>query len=201
MIIREKIKEQPTPGIHTWAFAGYADCGVKQTRFGPKDTVRLFGPVDQPGENGFPIEYEIYCTKILGSARRPSKLREILAALSHPQPVPTALDLDNYIGRNCRLILVAAPKEDGFTYSNYKSCGPADPSAPWLSIANYKPTETYSDNPDLNDKVRRSVASSATSFIPAEFEHPASRPASGSVGKKEPFTTGTGIVEAQVPLD
>ncbi len=163
LLVKEKEFPLATAGLCDAAAAVVIDLGIMDFKikdYAPRPMVKVVLLINQTDvATGQPIQIHMLASKVLGTAARPSKLRNLAGALLHPDLIPRELDLNSLIGRQCRLNLIHVTK-NGRTYANVDRAFPADPRAPRLSIAGYKRATTagvFSDDPEIDAKVQRSI--------------------------------------------
>jgi hypothetical protein len=130
----KKDYEKVSEGMHQAVLADIVELGVEQTKFGPKDRVRLVWITDEADKEGrSKLVFEKFTLSLHEKAGLAKRFKSIGIA------VPTAndaeFDLDKALGTNARLVIQhSEPTPDGDVYANVASALKADPKATRLSI-------------------------------------------------------------------
>jgi hypothetical protein len=114
VVIKEKVYEQMTEGLHNVVITKYDDIGLEETQFGTKDRVRIvFTAADQKdSKTGEPITVSIKATKSLHAK---SALGKLLATLKIP--AGAEFDMDDLVGVKCQVV-IQHKESEGKTYAN-----------------------------------------------------------------------------------
>lgn len=119
LVIKPKVYEQMTEGLHNVTITKVEDLGLQETNFGTKDRARLvFTAQDQKDKEGNAVEVFMSVTKSLHAK---SQLGKVLAALKIP--VGAEFDLNDIVGVKCQVVIQHNEK-DGKTYANITSVIP-----------------------------------------------------------------------------
>lgn len=113
VVIKDKVYEQMSEGLHNVVITKYDDLGLQETQFGTKDRVRIvFQAQDQKDKTGEPINVFMTATKSLHSK---SQLGKLLATLKIP--AGAEFDMDDLVGIKCQVV-IQHKESDGKTYAN-----------------------------------------------------------------------------------
>jgi hypothetical protein len=126
VVIKDKIYEQMSEGLHNVTITKYDDLGLQDTQFGTKDRVRIvFQAQDQKdGKTGEPINVFMTATKSLHSK---SQLGKLLATLKIP--AGAEFDMDDLVGIKCQVV-IQHKESEGKTYANIATVLPRTATAP-----------------------------------------------------------------------
>jgi hypothetical protein len=114
VVIKDKVYEQMSEGLHNVTITKYEDLGLQDTQFGTKDRVRIvFQAQDQKdSKTGEPINVFMTATKSLHSK---SQLGKLLATLKIP--AGAEFDMDDLVGVKCQVV-IQHKESEGKTYAN-----------------------------------------------------------------------------------
>lgn len=114
LVIKDKIYEQMSEGLHNVTITKVDDLGLQETQFGTKDRARIvFQAADQKdSKTGEPINVMMTVTKSLHSK---SALGKLLATLK--VPVGAEFDLNDIVGIKCQVV-VQHKESEGKNYAN-----------------------------------------------------------------------------------
>lgn len=117
IIVKDKVYEQMTEGLHSVTITEVKDLGVVDTQYGSKDRARIvFTALDQKdSKTGDPINVFMTVTK---SLHKKSALAKTLLQLG--VTAGEEFDLDDLIGTKCSIV-VEHKESDGKTYANVQT--------------------------------------------------------------------------------
>ena len=114
IVVQEKVFELPDEGVHNVVISEVVDLGVVDTKFGPKDRVRVvFDVLDQKDSTGEGLKLFVTANKVLS----PKSTLGIL--LNDLEVVTTGeFDLEDLVGIKKPAIVKHTVGENGKTYAN-----------------------------------------------------------------------------------
>ena len=120
VVIKDKVYEQMSEGLHNVIITKYDDLGLQETQFGTKDRVRIvFEAQDQKdSKTGEAINVFMTATKSLHSK---SALGKLLATLKIP--AGAEFDMDDLVGVKCQVV-IQHKESEGKTYANISTVIP-----------------------------------------------------------------------------
>jgi hypothetical protein len=120
LVIKDKVFEQMTEGLHNVIITEVKDLGLQETQFGTKDRARIvFQAQDQKdSKTGEAINVFMTCTKSLHSKSALGKLLNTLKV-----PAGAEFDLNDLTGIKCQVV-VQHKESEGKTYANIVSVLP-----------------------------------------------------------------------------
>jgi len=119
LVIKPKVYENMTEGLHNVTITKVEDLGLQETNFGTKDRARIvFTASDQKDKEGKAVDIFMTVTKSLHSK---SQLGKLLAALKIP--VGAEFDLNDVVGTKAQIV-VQHNEKDGKTFANVASVIP-----------------------------------------------------------------------------
>lgn len=131
MIIRDKVRTQPSDGTHAGVSADVEELGTMVNAFGnTQEKIRIHYLLDErdPG-TGEPIRI----SELLTASRHPKgKLYQRVIALLGS--MPAELDTEELVGKACSITTEQAPNRNGSVFANVLSLKPAKPGQPVVRI-------------------------------------------------------------------
>lgn len=116
LVIKDKVYEQLTEGLHNVTISKVEDLGAQETQFGTKDRARIvFTASDQKDKEGKAVDVLMTVTKSLHSK---SSLGKLLVQLGIP--VGAEFDLNDIVGTKCQVV-IQHKESEGKTYANVVS--------------------------------------------------------------------------------
>jgi hypothetical protein len=116
LVIKDKVYEQMTEGLHNVTITKVEDLGLQETNFGTKDRARIvFTAADQKDKEGRAVDVLMTVTKSLHSK---SALGKLLTSLG--VTVGAEFDLNDIVGTKCQVV-VQHKESEGRTYANIAS--------------------------------------------------------------------------------
>jgi hypothetical protein len=116
LVIKDKVYEQMTEGLHNVTITRVEDLGLQETNFGTKDRARIvFTAADQKDKEGKAVDVLMTVTKSLHSK---SALGKLLVSLG--VAVNTEFDLNDIVGIKCQIV-IQHKESEGRTYANIAS--------------------------------------------------------------------------------
>jgi hypothetical protein len=116
LIVKDKVFEQMSEGLHNVAITKVEDLGLQETKFGTKDQARIiFTALDQKDKEGNAVEVRMTITTT--SLHPKSKLAKLLNSLGIQ--ANDTFDLNSLVGIKCQVVVeLNANKETGKEYAN-----------------------------------------------------------------------------------
>jgi hypothetical protein len=125
LLIKDKVYEQLTEGLHNVTISRIDDLGPQETQFGTKDRARIvFTASDQKDKEGKAVDVFMTVTKSLHSK---SSLGKFLQQLGIP--VGAEFDLNDIVGVRCQVV-IQHKESEGKSYANVVSVLKIRNSAP-----------------------------------------------------------------------
>jgi hypothetical protein len=113
-IIKDKVFEQLTEGLHNVTITKIDDLGPQETQFGTKDRIRvIFTASDQKDKENKPVDVRMTFTKSLHS--KSGLVKQLLSPLGIS--VGNEFDADDLVGTKCQVV-IQHKESDGKTYAN-----------------------------------------------------------------------------------
>ena len=125
LVIKDKVFEVATEGLHNAVIDRVEDLGVVETTFGSKDRVRIvFKMLDQKDKDGNLVETWMPVTKSLHAK---SSLGKFLASLKIF--AQGSFDLNDIVGMKLQVVIVQKENSDGRVFANIATVIPAKAKA------------------------------------------------------------------------
>jgi len=113
-IIKDKVYENLSEGLHNVVIKKVDDLGAEETNFGTKDRIRVtFEAQDQKDKEGKPVNVTVKYTKSLHA--KSAFVKTLLAPLGIS--AGTEFDTDALVGTKCQVV-IQHKESDGKTYAN-----------------------------------------------------------------------------------
>ena len=113
-IIKDKVYEQLTEGLHNVTITKIDDLGPQETQFGTKDRLRVvFTASDQKDKEGNPVDARMTFTKSLHV--KSGFVKQLLSPLGIS--VGSEFDADDLVGTKCQVV-IQHKESDGKIYAN-----------------------------------------------------------------------------------
>lgn len=114
LVIKDKVYEQLTEGLHNVAITKVEDLGPQETQFGTKDRLRvIFTASDQKDKEGNFVDVRMTFTKSLHV--KSGFVKNLLAPLGFS--VGNEFDANDIVGTKCQVV-IQHKESDGKTYAN-----------------------------------------------------------------------------------
>ncbi len=114
LVIKDKVYEQLTEGLHNVIITKVNDLGVQETQFGPKKRLNVvFEAQDQTDKEGKKVDVLMYFTQSLHS--KAALVKNLLTPLGIS--ANNEFDVENLIGIKCQ-VFIQHKESDGKTYAN-----------------------------------------------------------------------------------
>lgn len=114
-VIKDKVYEQLTEGLHNVVIKKIDDLGAEETNFGTKDRIRvIFEALDQNDKAGEPVRVSVKYTKSLHA--KSSFVKTLLSPLGLTV-VNNEFDTDELVGTKCQVV-IQHKESEGKTYAN-----------------------------------------------------------------------------------
>jgi hypothetical protein len=110
LVVRERIHENMSEGLHSVTITKVEDLGLQETRFGMKECAAIYFTAHQ--KEGKPVDVRL---RVVKSLHPESSLVRLLTALS--VPFGDTFDLTDLVGIKCQVVIQHKEKE-GKTYAN-----------------------------------------------------------------------------------
>ena len=119
LIVKDRVFEQMTEGLHNVTITKVEDLGVQDTKFGAKDQARIFFTAqDQKDKEGKAVDVPMTVTTT--SLHPKSKLAKLLHSLDIV--ANDTFDLNSLVGVKCQIVVEEETnKETGKTYAKIGS--------------------------------------------------------------------------------
>ena len=119
LIVKDRVYEQMSEGLHNVAITRVEDLGVQDTKFGAKDQARIyFTALDQKDKEGKAVDAPMTVTTT--SLHPKSKLAKLLNSLGIV--ASETFDLNSLVGIKCQIVVEEETnKETGKTYAKIGS--------------------------------------------------------------------------------
>lgn len=119
LIVKDRVFEQMTEGLHNVTITKVEDLGLQDTKFGTKDQARIFfTALDQKDKDGKPVDVPMTVTTT--SLHPKSKLAKLLNSLGIT--ANDTFDLNSLIGVKCQIVIEEnTNKETGKVYASVGS--------------------------------------------------------------------------------
>lgn len=125
LVIKDKVYEQMSEGLHNVKITRVEDLGPQETQFGTKDRAAIyFTASDQKDKEGKPVDCRMTVTKSLHSK---SSLGKLLATLKIA--AGAEFDLNDIVGVTCQVV-IQHKESEGKSYANIATVLPIKKSAP-----------------------------------------------------------------------
>src|SRR5258708_13150515 len=125
LVIKDKVYEQMSEGLHNVTITAVNDLGLQETQFGTKDRAAIiFEAADQKDKEGKPVNVRMTVTKSLHAK---SQLGKLLATLKIP--IGAEFALNDILGIKAQVV-IQHKESDGKTYANIATVLPVRKSAP-----------------------------------------------------------------------
>lgn len=105
LVVKERICEQMSEGLHSVTITKVEDLGLQETRFGPKECAAIYFTLDDQRE-GKPVDVRM---RIVKSLYPESSLGKLLTALN--LPFGDTFDLNVLVGVKCEVVLQHEEKD------------------------------------------------------------------------------------------
>lgn len=116
LVIKERVYENLTEGLHNVTITRIEDLGLVDTQFGTKDRARIFFTAsDQKDKAGKAVDVAMTVTKSLHSKSQLGKLLVSLGISTGPE-----FDLNDIVGVKCQVV-IQHKESEGKTYANIVS--------------------------------------------------------------------------------
>lgn len=113
-IIKDKVFEQLTEGLHNVTITKVEDLGPQETQFGTKDRIRvIFTASDQKDKENKPVDVRMTFTKSLHP--KSGLVKSLLSPLGIS--VGSEFDADDLVGTKCQVV-IQHKESEGKTYAN-----------------------------------------------------------------------------------
>jgi hypothetical protein len=114
LVIKDKVFEQLTDGLHNVTITKVEDLGPQETQFGTKDRLRvIFTAADQKDKEGKAVEVRMSFTKSLHA--KSALVKSLLSPLGFT--VGNEFDANDIVGTKCQVV-IQSKESDGKTYAN-----------------------------------------------------------------------------------
>lgn len=115
LIVKDRVYEQMTEGLHNVTITKVEDLGLQDTKFGSKDQARIFFTAqDQKDKEGKPVDCPMTVTTT--SLHPKSKLAKLLNSLGIT--ANETFDLNSLVGIKCQIVVEEETnKETGKPYA------------------------------------------------------------------------------------
>lgn len=114
LIIKDKVYELLTEGLHNVTITKVEDLGPQETQFGTKDRIRvIFTAADQKDKEGVPVDCRMTFTKSLHV--KSAFVKQLLSPLGFS--VANEFDANDLTGTKCQVV-IQHKESDGKTYAN-----------------------------------------------------------------------------------
>lgn len=115
LIVKDRVYEQMSEGLHNVAITKVEDLGLQDTKFGTKDQARIyFTALDQKAKDGSAIDVPMTVTTT--SLHPKSKLAKLLVSLGIA--ANETFDLNSLVGIKCQIVVEEETnKETGKPYA------------------------------------------------------------------------------------
>src|SRR5260370_569825 len=119
LIVKDRVFEQMTEGLHNVAITRVEDLGLQDTMYGAKDQARIFFTAqDQKDVEGKPVDVPMTVTTT--SLHPKSKLAKLLVSLG--VTADDTFDLNSLVGIKCQVVIEQnTNKETGKNYAKIVS--------------------------------------------------------------------------------
>ena len=116
LIVKDRVFEQMSEGLHNVTITKVEDLGLQETKFGTKDQARIFFTAqDQKTKDGQPVDVPMTVTTT--SLHPKSKLAKLLNSLGIT--ANETFDLNSLVGVKCQVVIETnANKETGKEYAS-----------------------------------------------------------------------------------
>ena len=119
LVIKDKVFEQLTEGLHNVTITRIEDLGLQETQFGTKDRAAIyFTASDQKDKEGKAVDVRMSVTKSLHSKSALGKLLNTLKI-----QVGGEFDLNDIVGIKCQVV-IQHKESEGKSYANIASVLP-----------------------------------------------------------------------------
>lgn len=132
LVIKDKVYEQLTEGLHNVTITKVEDLGPQETQFGTKDRLRvIFTASDQKDKEGQPVDVRMTFTKSLHA--KSGLVKQLLSPLGFT--VGNEFDANDIVGTKAQVV-IQHKESDGKTYANVtavlriRPAGSKTPAAP-----------------------------------------------------------------------
>lgn len=113
-VIKDKVYEQLTEGLHNVTITKVEDLGPQETQFGTKDRLRaIFTASDQKDKEGKPVDARMTFTKSLHA--KSGFVKQLLSPLGIT--AGSEFDTDDLVGTKCQIV-ITHKEVDGKNYAN-----------------------------------------------------------------------------------
>lgn len=118
LIVKDRVYEQMTEGLHNVAITKVEDLGMQDTQYGSKDQARIFfTALDQKDKEGKTVDCPMTVTCSLHAKSKLGKLLKSLGVSANE-----TFDLNALVGIKCQVVIEEAEnKETGKTYAKIVS--------------------------------------------------------------------------------
>jgi hypothetical protein len=114
LIIKDKVYEQLTEGLHNVTITAVTDEGLRETQYGTKDRLSVtMTASDQNDKEGKPVNVKMFFTKSLHS--KSAFVKQLLSPLGIS--VGDAFDANDLVGTKNQVV-IQHKESDGKTYAN-----------------------------------------------------------------------------------
>lgn len=114
LVIKDKVYEQLTEGLHNVVITKIEDLGLVETTFGTKDRLRvIFTAQDQKDKEGNAVDVRMTFTKSLHA--KSGLVKQLLSPLGFS--VGNEFDANVIVGTKCQVV-IQHKESDGKTYAN-----------------------------------------------------------------------------------
>jgi hypothetical protein len=124
--------QQASDGWHNAVCADVVDVGTKQTKFGPKQKLKVVLVIDERDQAGQPIRVDDFYNV---SIHEKSKLYGTARTLTGTDPDAAGeFDTDSMIGRQCQIKTARHTTSKGVAFANVTDITPPPAGAPRVAI-------------------------------------------------------------------